>query len=212
MMFNGIVSCSDSSDNIICDGIDCQIRKEFTFNNMHLVRNCTSERCKFSAHAHTYHIEVYLKSNKLDNGGMVVDFGILKGSMKELIKMFDGAYTLWGKESEEYKKFVHDTYQKVITTEFSPSAENYAFFFYGIMSKLIKYTKFANNEGFVHLSKVRVHETHSGWAEVSQSSYYLKDNLDFNFNCPGKDILEKMKMFDEGKIFINEKPLQQICE
>ena len=54
-----------------------EIRKEFTFNNIHIVRNCTSERCKKSAHAHTYHVEVFLTSNKLDNGQLELVVRIL---------------------------------------------------------------------------------------------------------------------------------------
>ena len=57
-----------------------EIRKEFTFNNAHIVRNCSSDRCKYTAHAHTYRVEVFLKSDKLDNGYMAVDFGLLKGT------------------------------------------------------------------------------------------------------------------------------------
>lgn len=55
------------------------IRKLFKFENAHVVRNCTSDRCKRSIHGHSYKVELLLKASKLDHGQMVYDFGLLKG-------------------------------------------------------------------------------------------------------------------------------------
>ena len=60
------------------------IRKKYTFNNGHIVRNCSSERCKFSIHAHTYSVEFFFTSNGLDNGSMVIDFGLLKNKINKI--------------------------------------------------------------------------------------------------------------------------------
>lgn len=193
-----------------------EIRKEFTFNNMHIVRNCSSERCKYTAHAHTYHVEVFLTSNKLDNGAMAVDFGLLKGTMKSLIKIFDGAYTLWDKENWPYQNFIKKNFKKIVCTPFSPSAENYSIFFYKILNLLLENTGFSNGEGCIEVSRVIVHETHSGYAIADKKSIalgngflYNLDKIDINFDCSGKIVLNKI-LENKHKIFINPAPEQQI--
>ena len=54
-----------------------RIRKLFKFENAHIVRNCSSERCKHSIHGHSYQIELILEATRLDHGQMVYDFGLL---------------------------------------------------------------------------------------------------------------------------------------
>lgn len=44
------------------------IRKKYTFEGAHIVRNCSSDRCKKSIHGHSYIVEVLFTSDKLDNG------------------------------------------------------------------------------------------------------------------------------------------------
>lgn len=61
------------------------IRKLFKFENAHIVRNCTSDRCKRSIHGHSYKVELLLKASKLDHGQMVYDFGLLKGVIKNFL-------------------------------------------------------------------------------------------------------------------------------
>lgn len=200
-----------------------EIRKEFTFNNAHIVRNCSSDRCKYTAHAHTYRVEVFLKSDKLDNGYMAVDFGLLKGTMKSLIKMFDNTYSLWCRENQDYKDFVYKNFERVIELPFSPSAEEYSIFFFKVLTWLIQNTKFNNGEGIVKISKIIVHETKSGYSIANDKSYINKhslydylNNIQVNFdNCEGRTILQQLlesyNRRDE-KIFKNEKPEQQIIE
>ena len=61
------------------------IRKLFKFENAHIVRDCTTQRCSENIHGHSYKIEVLLESNYLDDGQMVYDFGLTKRYIKELI-------------------------------------------------------------------------------------------------------------------------------
>ena len=61
------------------------ITKLFNVESAHIVRNCTSHRCSHSIHGHSAKIELSLESNQLDNAGMVYDFGLMKGTIKELI-------------------------------------------------------------------------------------------------------------------------------
>ena len=54
------------------------IRKLYRIESAHIVRNAYSERCSHSYHGHSGVIEVFLKSDGLDNAGMIYDFGALK--------------------------------------------------------------------------------------------------------------------------------------
>jgi 6-pyruvoyl tetrahydropterin synthase/QueD family protein len=67
------------------------IRKLFRFENAHIVRNCSSDRCSRSIHGHSYQVEILLEAHALDNGQMIYDFGLLKGHIKDLIDSFDHA-------------------------------------------------------------------------------------------------------------------------
>lgn len=190
-----------------------EIRKEFTFSNIHIVRNCTSERCKKSAHAHTYHVEVFLTSNKLDNGQMAVDFGILKNTMKSLIKVFDGCYTLWKREKDDYKNFVKKNFKNIIETNFNPSAESYAIYFYKMIELLLSRTTFNNDEGQINVSKVIVHETHSGYAIADENSVnmHLCEEYITNISCENNEGIEVIDtLLNTHNLFINETPEQQV--
>ena len=50
------------------------IRKLFKFEGAHIVRNCSSHRCRENIHGHSYIVEVFITSDKLDRGYMVMDF------------------------------------------------------------------------------------------------------------------------------------------
>ena len=54
------------------------IRKLFKFENVHIVRGCSTVRCRSSLHGHSYKIELLFESNFLDNAQMVYDFGLMK--------------------------------------------------------------------------------------------------------------------------------------
>jgi 6-pyruvoyltetrahydropterin/6-carboxytetrahydropterin synthase len=155
------------------------IRKRFRFEGAHIVRNCTSKRCRENIHGHSYEVEVFVKSDSLDNGFMVMDF-VLLNKAGEFIHSFDHSYTLWDKESEEVKKAVYLINNRIAEVPVSPSAEGYALLFLFAIDKIITNTIFRNGEGNVQLQSVRVHETQSGYAEafredLSLVNFDLKD-------------------------------------
>lgn len=43
-------------------------------------------------HGHNWHVEVYVQGEKLDRGGVLVDFGIIKKELKEVIGTLDHTY------------------------------------------------------------------------------------------------------------------------
>jgi 6-pyruvoyltetrahydropterin/6-carboxytetrahydropterin synthase len=141
------------------------IRKKFRFEGAHIVRNCTSRRCRENIHGHSYEVEVFVKSDSLDKGYMVMDF-ILLNKAGEFIHSFDHSYTLWDKEPEEVKEAIYRLNTRVAEIPVSPSAEGYALLFLFAIDKIIANTIFRNGEGNVKLHSVRVHETQSGYAEA----------------------------------------------
>ena len=82
------------------------IRKQFKFEGAHIVRNCSSQRCRENIHGHSYIVEVFITSDKLDDGYMVMDFCRLD-KVKEFIESFDHSYSLWQKEPPDFKTFVY---------------------------------------------------------------------------------------------------------
>ena len=132
------------------------IRKLFKFENAHIVRNCTSDRCKRSIHGHSYKVELILKASKLDHGQMVYDFGLLKGVIKELFDSFDHAICI-----QACKTFS----ARWVALPVSPSAEQFSRIFFYLAQQVLKSTETQNGEGDVEVYSVIVHETDTGYAQ-----------------------------------------------
>lgn len=141
------------------------IRKLYKIESAHIVRGCSTDRCKYNYHGHSGKIEVFLKSNGLDNAGMVIDFGKLKNVIGQFIDMFDHAIHLYNKDKPENINFFVRENERVIILPFNPTAENYAIFFKDSINALLGYIPMDNGEQQVYCSGVRYHETDTGYAE-----------------------------------------------
>jgi len=196
-----------------------RIRKLFKFEGSHIVRNCSSTRCKFSRHGHSYKVEVFFTADGLDNGGMIMDFGLTKHNIKTLIDSFDHAESIWSKDFlalEQAQCFS----ERYVVLPVSPSAEQYSLFFLFIIDKIIKATEFNNGEKNVKVSKVIVHETDTGYAEsYFDDLKFAKFSLDeFKFSKGVVDEWEDPEMFNKlieadktgTTCFINPKVEQQV--
>ena len=148
------------------------IRKLFKFENAHIVRNCTSHRCKWSIHGHSYKVEVLLEGLILDNGGMVYDFGLFKSTIGKFLDAFDHAITLWDKDKLEYLQAMKAFSERWIELPVSPSAENFARLFFVVIDEIINNTIKHNGEGAVTLASVIVHETDTGYAQAFRHDAY----------------------------------------
>jgi len=198
------------------------IRKLFKFEGAHIVRNCSSERCKKSIHGHSYIVEVFFTSNGLDNGQMVLDFGLMKTTIKDIIDAFDHAYSMWNRESVEFKNFMKAESSRWIEMPVSPSAEQYSIMFFAIIDQIIKTTSFNNGEKDIELYSVRVHETATGYAEAFRSDlrWIVSDNFlqeiifskAITSEWSDPEMYEKIKAStsDYKKYFINPVVTQQI--
>ncbi|WP_295021793.1 6-carboxytetrahydropterin synthase [Sulfurimonas sp.] len=151
------------------------IRKLFKFENAHVVRGCSTVKCRSSIHGHSYKVELLFESNFLDNGQMVYDFGLMKQNMKDLIDSFDHSITLWSQDDKEYIKDMKKHSQRWIELPVSPSAEQFSRVFFIMIDKLLSLTSSVNGEREVKLHSVIVHETESGYAQAFVDDAYSKD-------------------------------------
>ncbi len=168
------------------------IRKLFKFENAHIVRNCTSRRCSRSIHGHSYKVEVKLKSDFLDNGQMIYDFGLMKLYIKDLIDSFDHAITLWSKDNKEYIEFAKKFSERWVELPVNPSAEQFSRVFFLMIERVLNLMEFKNNEKNVEVYSLIVHETDTGYAECFREDAY-------NFEGMGEIRLEDIKFSDRVK-------------
>jgi 6-pyruvoyltetrahydropterin/6-carboxytetrahydropterin synthase len=141
------------------------IRKLFKFENAHIVRDCSTQRCSENIHGHSYKVEVLLESNYLDNGQMVYDFGLTKLYIKELIDSFDHAITLWSQDDKTYIDAMKKYSNRWVELPVSPSAEQFARVIYLMVERVLACTEMQNGEKEVKLHSIIVHETETGYAQ-----------------------------------------------
>ncbi len=175
------------------------IRKKFKFEGAHIVRDCSSDRCKKSLHGHSYVVEVFLTSDQLDFGQMIYDFGLTKGTIKDIIDSFDHAYAMWNKESDEFKTFIKNNSDRYVEMPVSPSAECFSLTILFILNKILDATKFNNGEGNVKIQSVRVHETDTGYAEafIDDLKWFSYDLKDIHFSQAIKNEWGDPEMYDK---------------
>jgi 6-pyruvoyltetrahydropterin/6-carboxytetrahydropterin synthase len=141
------------------------IRKLFKFENAHIVRNCTTQRCSENLHGHSYKVEVLLESDYLDHGQMVYDFGLTKLYIKELIDSFDHGITLWSGDDPEYRRQMKRFSKRWVELPVSPSAEQFARVIFLMVERVLQRTQMQNGERNVLLNSIIVHETETGYAQ-----------------------------------------------
>ena len=150
------------------------IRKLFKFENAHIVRGCSTQRCSTSIHGHSYKVEVLLESNYLDHGQMVYDFGLMKQYIKELIDAFDHSITLWSGDDASYVADMKKHSARWVELPVSPSAEQFSRVIYLMVERVLECTGMVNGERNVKLHSIIVHETQTGYAQGFKEDAYSK--------------------------------------
>ncbi len=187
------------------------IRKLFKFENAHIVRGCSSVKCRSSVHGHSYKVELLFESNFLDNGQMVYDFGLMKQNMKDLVESFDHAITLWSGDDAEY---IHDMKKhsaRWVELPVSPSAEQFSRVIFLMIERLLSLTTMVNGEKEVKLHSVIVHETETGYAQCFKEDAHsklmgrleLKDIVFSEAVLADFNDAHLMTKLQEGKTFTN---------
>ena len=116
------------------------IRKLFKFEGAHIVRHCSSEKCRENIHGHSYRLEVtvcspaldsvepgrYIESDKADpKNGMLFDFSELKKCVNQsIVDVFDHTLILNREGNAEIGEMLKTRYQKVFCVPFQPTSEN----------------------------------------------------------------------------------------
>ncbi|MBS9779893.1 MAG: 6-carboxytetrahydropterin synthase [Moraxellaceae bacterium] len=188
-----------------------RIRKLFKFENAHIVRNCSSDRCRRSIHGHSYQVELILEAHRLDHGQMVYDFGLLKSSIKDLIDSFDHAICFWNKDDPEYIAMCQQFSARWISLPVSPSAEQFSRIIFFWSQQILQQTQMQNGEQDVKVYSVIAHETVTGYAQCFAEDVINKQmgelNLaDFKFSGQVKAEWADSSMYDKlikGESFIN---------
>ena len=178
------------------------IRKQFKFENAHVVRGCSTERCRSSLHGHSYVIEVLFESNFLDNGQMVYDFGLMKQNMKDLIDSFDHCVTLWSEDNQEYIDDMKKHSARWVVLPVSPSCEQFSRVLFLILDALLKLTSTVNGEKEVKLNSIIVHETATGYAQGFSKDAYSKNMgeiklEEIEFSTQVKDEWKEPKLWEK---------------
>lgn len=187
------------------------IRKLFKFENAHVVRGCSTIKCRSSIHGHSYKVELLFSSNFLDNAQMVYDFGLMKQNMKDIIDSFDHSIAIWSGDGAEYIKDMKKHSSRWVLLPISPSAEQFSRIFFVLIDKLLSLTTTINGEKEVKLHSVIVHETDTGYAHAFEEDAYSKNmgiiNLDeiifsdeIQNSWIDKNLFEKIK---RGEKFLN---------
>ena len=189
------------------------IRKLFKFENAHIVRGCSTTRCRSSIHGHSYKVELLFESDFLDNGHMVYDFGLMKQNMKLLVDSFDHAITVWSQDDSEYVQDMKKYSDRWISLPVSPSAEQFSRVIFVMIDALLKQTNTINGEKNVSLNSIIVHETATGYAQCFNEDAYSKkmgvielENIIFSPTIKSEwgdtELFEKLK---SGDVFLNPK-------
>lgn len=197
-----------------------RIRKLFKFENAHIVRNCSSDRCKRSIHGHSYQIELILEAHRLDHGQMVYDFGLLKSSIKDIIDSFDHAICFWNKDDPEYIAACKTFSARWIGLPVSPSAEQFSRVIFFWTQSILQQTQMQNGEADVSVYSVIAHETATGYAQcfkedVTNEQMGKLELADFEFSDQVKNEWHDPKMFDKliaGQSFINPTVKLQVTD
>lgn len=189
------------------------IRKLFKFENAHIVRGCSTVKCRSSLHGHSYQVELLFESNFLDNGQMVYDFGLMKQNMKDIIDCFDHSIAIWSGDESSYIDDMKKHSSRWVLLSVSPSAEQFSRVIFVLIDRLLTLTTTINGEREVKLHSVIVHETATGYAQAFREDAYSKnmgeialDEITFSDeiqkNWQDARLFEKIK---NGESFLNPK-------
>lgn len=141
------------------------IRKLFSFEGAHIVRNCSTERCSRSIHGHSYKIEILLEADALDHGQMVYDFGLMKHEMRSVVDAFDHTLVYWNEDDPAYIAASIQHSLRWIGLPVSPSAEQLSRVFFVLLDQVLQQTTMRNGEADIRLASIIVHETATGYAQ-----------------------------------------------
>lgn len=127
------------------------IRKKFKFEGAHILSDSYSKECQ-RIHGHSYVVELFLSTEKLNEDGMVIDFKKLKEIVNPIIQQWDHRLLI-------ENGFDEISYKWTTPVPFNPTAENMCKYLFDVIDQELPYG--------IEI-KVRIHETDTGYAEYSR--------------------------------------------
>lgn len=187
------------------------IGRIYDFEAAHIVRDCSTKRCKYSIHGHSYTLEVRLSAKGLDNGGMIYDFGLMKREIKALIDSFDHSTIFYASDSDEYKNAIKTLSARWVQLPFNASCEQMARVFFTLIDKILSQTIMQNGENGVLLEAITLKETARGWARFTREDFRNFKQVRLNEIIFSEQVkaenCEILKKLLNGENFINPKEI-----
>jgi len=146
------------------------IRKKYRVEYAHQLHDAFTSCCYETIHGHSGIIEIFVSSDELDHNDMVIDFGEIGSIVKQYLEdTLDHAIIVPKTLNPEYIKCLKKYNKKVAVVDDNPTAEYYAESIFWDVTELLK-PVIEKNKRVFRLSKVRFHETESGWAEFEPTA------------------------------------------
>ena len=127
-----------------------EVRVEADFAAAHFLRDYHG-KCE-NLHGHNYKVFAHVKGNKLDGGGMLLDFSVLKGTLRDVCKTLD-----------------HTNLNDMPVFDQNPSAERIAMYIFNQITERVPELRFTGDSDSAHLFAVDVFET-----ETSRARYCIE--------------------------------------
>ena len=141
--------------------------KRFEFEMAHTLKDSYSEACQ-RIHGHSYILDVTLTSNKLNEAGMVIDFKKVKDIIGDYVKSWDHIFV------HNYNGINDNLNIGMKYISYNPTAERMVRDIFDNITKLLSVVDQTNK---VIVSKVRLQETRTGWAEYFLTEKEIEEKL-----------------------------------
>jgi 6-pyruvoyltetrahydropterin/6-carboxytetrahydropterin synthase len=136
------------------------LKTSASFDSAHFLKGYEG-KCS-NIHGHRWTVEIEVAGESLDSEGqcrgMIVDFSTLKTDLGELVDYFDHSLIIEdGSLKAKTMEALAEEEFRIIQVDFRPTAENFAQYFYGMMTK----------KGY-SVAKATVYETPNNCATYSE--------------------------------------------
>lgn len=117
------------------------IYKEFKAEIAHKLSHSWTKKCQH-IHGHSYRFGISVSAPHLNDEGVVVDFGLIKQQLQELIDLWDHSFFMHDLDSllkdESFTWTLKAQDQRLRICNFNPTAENMARFLYVAVVDLVR--------------------------------------------------------------------------
>lgn len=140
------------------------IRKKIRVEYSHQLFTSYTNLCHETIHGHSGIIELFFSSKDLDQDNMVIDFGKIANTIKDkIMEKYDHALFMPKMMPSDYLQTLKRYNKRLTITDSNPTCELFAKMIFEFVDKEVLDAGYP----FV-VSKVRFHETETGYAEYSE--------------------------------------------